>query len=109
MKDFIEYLQSGKRGHLVGVGGVSMEPLAEALNGMGILVTGSDMAESERTSHLRELGVKVYIGHDASNISDDTEFVVRTAAAHDDNPEIIYAREKATHFFLQAGRKKHII
>lgn len=102
MKDFIEYLKSGKRGHLIGVGGVSMEPLAEALNGMGVCVTGSDMSESERTSHLRELGVKVYIGHDASNISDDTEFVVRTAAAHDDNPEIVYAREKGIPVFERA-------
>ena len=102
MKDFIEYLQSGRKGHLIGVGGVSMEPLAEALNGMGVLVTGSDMAESERTSHLRELGVKVYIGHDKSNIADDVEFIVRTAAAHDDNPEIVYAREKGIPVYERA-------
>lgn len=102
MKDFIEFLQSGKKGHLIGVGGVSMEPLAEALNGMGITVTGSDMSESERTSHLRELGVKVFIGHDESNIADDVEFVVRTAAAHDDNPEIIYAREKGIPVYERA-------
>lgn len=102
MKDFIEYLHSGRKGHLIGVGGVSMEPLAEALNGMGITVTGSDMAESERTSHLRELGVKVFIGHDKANVADDIEFVVRTAAAHDDNPEIVYAREKGIPVYERA-------
>lgn len=102
MKDFIEFLQSGKKGHLIGVGGVSMEPLAEALNGMGITVTGSDMSESERTSHLRELGVKVFIGHDKTNVADDVEFVVRTAAAHDDNPEIIYARERGIPVYERA-------
>ena len=93
MPDFSEFLSRGKRGHLVGIGGVSMSPLAEVLCDAGLVISGSDIAESERTSHLREKGIKIFIGHDAENITSDIDFVVRTAAAHDDNPEIVRAKE----------------
>lgn len=55
MPDFSEYLVRGKRGHLIGIGGVSMSPLAEVLSDAGLIISGSDIAESERTSHLREM------------------------------------------------------
>ncbi len=93
MPDFSEYLMSGKRGHLIGIGGVSMSPLAEVLSDAGLIISGSDIAESERTSHLREKGIAISIGHDAANITGDIDFVIRTAAAHDDNPEVLRARE----------------
>ena len=93
MPDFNEYLKCGKRGHLIGIGGVSMSPLAEVLSDAGLIITGSDIAESERTSHLREKGIEIFIGHDAGNVTDRTDFVVRTAAAHDENPEIVRAHE----------------
>ncbi len=91
--DFTEFLNKGRRGHLIGVGGVSMSPLAEVLSGMGLKISGSDISESERTSKLREKGIEVIIGQEKANITSDMEFVVRTAAAHDDNPEIIRAHE----------------
>lgn len=93
MPDFSEYLKQGSRGHLIGIGGVSMSPLAEVLSDAGIIISGSDIAESERTSHLREKGMEIFIGHDAQNVSEKVDFVVRTAAAHDDNPEIVRAHE----------------
>ncbi len=93
MSDFTQFLKAGCKGHLVGIGGVSMSPLAEVLAGDGLVITGSDIAESERTSNLRAKGIEIIIGHDAANITPDTQFVVRTAAAHDDNPEIKRARE----------------
>lgn len=93
MPDFSEYLKKGSRGHLIGIGGVSMSPLAEVLSDAGIIISGSDIAESERTSHLREKGMEIFIGHDAQNVSEKADFVVRTAAAHDDNPEIVRAHE----------------
>jgi len=99
MSDFTQYLEKGRRGHLIGIGGVSMSPLAEVLSGLGLQISGSDIAENERTSHLRELGISIRLGHSASNITDGTEFVVRTAAVHDDNPEIIAAREKGIPVF----------
>lgn len=82
-----DYLVPGKRVHLVGIGGVSMCPLAEVLRGMGLTVQGSDMTDSDTVKHLRTLGVSVAIGHNAENLG-DCDFVVRTAAVHDSNPEI---------------------
>ena len=74
-----DYLVPGKRVHLVGIGGVSMCPLAEVLRGMGLTVQGSDMTDSDTVKHLRSLGISVAIGHNAENLG-DCDFVVRTAA-----------------------------
>ncbi len=84
-------LKPGCRAHLVGIGGVSMAPLAEVLHGMGIAVTGSDMKESATVAHLRTLGIPVTIGHLAENVA-GASMVIRTAAVHDENPEIAAAR-----------------
>ena len=86
-KSIREYIQPERRVHLVGIGGVSMCPLAEVLRGMGLSVQGSDMNESDSVLHLRSLGIPVAAGHSAENLG-DCDFVIRTAAVHDDNPEI---------------------
>ena len=99
MAEFENYMSPGRRGHLIGIGGVSMSSLAEVLVNMGIIVTGSDMNESQNVQQLRERGIKIILGHHAENITDDIDFVVRTAAVHDDNPEIVAAREKGIPVF----------
>ncbi len=91
MADFSNYLSPGRRGHLVGIGGVSMSSLAEVLAGMGLVISGSDMNEGPNVTALREKGIPVAIGHRAENIAPDVDFLVRTAAVHDENPEIVYA------------------
>ena len=73
--------------HFIGIGGVSMSGLAEILRKEGFTVSGSDMKESDTTRVLQEAGIKVYIGQVASNITDDIDFVVYTAAIHPDNEE----------------------
>ena len=82
-----DYLIPGKRVHLVGIGGVSMCPLAEVLQGMGLTVQGSDMSDSATVASLRKKGITVSIGHNAENLG-DCDLVVRTAAVPDGNPEI---------------------
>ncbi len=91
MTEFDNYLSPGRRGHLIGIGGVSMSSLADVLWGMGIAVSGSDMNQNKNVMGLTEKGIPVSIGHKAENITQEIEFVVRTAAVHDDNPEIIRA------------------
>ena len=58
---------------------------------MGIAISGSDMNRNKNVMGLTEKGIPVSIGHKAENITREIEFVVRTAAVHDDNPEIIRA------------------
>ena len=90
-KQIEEYLIPGKHVHLVGIGGVSMRPLGLVLQGMGMLVTGSDMNASVSTDELISKGIDVTIGHKAGNIR-GADCIIRTAAAHNDNPEIAAAR-----------------
>lgn len=95
------YMQTGARAHFVGIGGVSMSPLAEAFRAAGVSVTGSDATESVATVYLRALGIPVAIGHAAAHI-DGAEFIVRTAAAREDNPEIAAARVQGIPVFERA-------
>ena len=95
------YIAPGRRVHLAGIGGVSMSPLAEVLHGMGLAVQGSDQAGSAVVDHLRSLGISIHVGHEASDI-DGAEFIVRTAAIHDDNPEIAAARARGIPVFERA-------
>ena len=96
-----DFLVPGKRAHLVGIGGVSMCALGMVLQGMGIKVTGSDMHESQATADLIAKGIPVTIGHAAENIV-GADCVIRTAAAHDDNPEIAAALETGVPVFERA-------
>ncbi len=96
-----QYLQPGKRVHLVGIGGVSMRPLGLVLQGMGVTVTGSDMNSSVSTDELIAHGIHVDIGHRAENIM-GADCVLRTAAAHNDNPEIAAARASGIPVFERA-------
>ena len=79
--------------HLIGIGGVSMSALAEVLNFRGFVVCGSDMNEGEHIERLRRLGIKISVGHKAENI-EGADIVIRTSAVHDDNPEVVCARQK---------------
>ena len=92
VSDFFQYLKPGKRAHLVGIGGVSMSPLAEVFKLRGLTVQGSDINDSEVVRGLRADGIPVFIGHRPENVA-GADFLVRTAAVHDDNPEIKAARE----------------
>ena len=96
-----DYIAPGRRAHLVGIGGVSMAPLAEVLKGMGMIITGSDMNESATVKHLRSLGIPIAIGHRAENVG-QAELIIRTAAVHDDNPEIASARQAGVPVFERA-------
>ena len=95
------YLVPGKRVHLVGIGGVSMRPLGLVLKGMGLEVTGSDMSSSASTDELVAKGIHVYIGHQAENVA-GAACVIRTAAVHNDNPEIAAARAAGIPVFERA-------
>ena len=96
-----KYLVPGKRVHLVGIGGVSMRPLGLVLKGMGLLVTGSDMNSSVSTDELVANGIPVAIGHAASNV-EGADCIIRTAAVHNDNPEIAAARSLGIPMFERA-------
>ncbi len=75
--------------YFCGIGGISMSGLAEILLSRGFKISGSDMRESAITESLREKGIDIYIGQRSSNITDDIDLFVYTAAISKDNPEWI--------------------
>ena len=77
--------------HFIGIGGISMSGLAEILLKEGFTVSGSDAKASDLTKLLESLGASVHIGQRPSNITDDIDLVVYTAAVHKDNPELAEA------------------
>lgn len=84
-------LDSCKHIHLVGIGGISMSGIAEILHNWGFTVTGYDMSESEITDKLISHGIKVTTNHSLSDVN-KADLVVYTAAAKQDDPELVEAR-----------------
>jgi UDP-N-acetylmuramate--alanine ligase len=77
--------------HFVGIGGIGMSGIAEVLLNQGYRVTGSDLADSDITRRLAELGARVCIGHRQENVT-GAHVVVISSAVKPDNPELLEAR-----------------
>ena len=80
-------LVPGQHVHFLGVGGISMSALAEALAVQGFRVSGCDRGDSPRLQGLRDHGVQVHVGHAPAHLA-GVDVVVRTTAIRDDNPEL---------------------
>ena len=78
--------------HLIGIGGVSMYSLARLVLAKGASVTGSDREENARVKDLVSLGVRVTVGHSATNVA-GAGLVVYSQAISSDNPEMLAAAE----------------
>lgn len=80
--------------HFIGIGGISMSAFAELLHSFGFTISGSDKNRSPITEHLESLGMKIYVGQRASNITEDIDCVVYTAAISEDNEELKEVRNR---------------
>jgi UDP-N-acetylmuramate--alanine ligase len=81
--------------HLIGIGGTGLSAIARLLIELGHQVSGSDMVVSPLAKDLRKIGVKVYEGHAADQVT-GADLIIRSSAIPDENPEVI------------AGLKTHI-
>jgi UDP-N-acetylmuramate--alanine ligase len=79
--------------HIIGIGGIGMSAIAEILLARGYSVRGSDQKDSANVRRLREKGVKVFIGHDGTNLIGRPHVVISTAIKRG-NPELEAARAK---------------
>ncbi len=77
--------------HFVGVGGAGMSGIAEILHNLGFVVSGSDQSDSATSRRLAGLGIRVFVGHDATHIA-GAQAVVTSTAVRGDNPEVMAAR-----------------
>lgn len=81
-----------KKIHFIGIGGIGMSAIAEMLADLGVKVQGSDAKESANTIRVRNSGIPVFIGHNASNLK-GVDAVVISSAIKPDNPELVAAKE----------------
>lgn len=77
--------------HFVGIGGIGMSGIAEILHNLGYSVQGSDISDNANVQRLRSLGIKVFIGHQGSNV-EEAKVVVISTAVKPNNPEVVAAR-----------------
>ncbi len=81
-----------RRIHFIGIGGTGMCGIAEVLNNQGYQISGSDLAANNNVDRLRQLGLEIFVGHNAENLS-GADVVVVSSAIHDNNPELIAAKD----------------
>jgi len=79
--------------HFVGIGGSGMSGIAEVLINLGHNVSGSDLKKTDITDHLKNLGAKIFIGHNAKNVK-NADVVVTSTAVQKNNPEVLAASKK---------------
>ena len=85
-------LEDYKNIHLIGIGGASMYAIAAMLKNDGKNVTGSDLAETNNTIYLKNLGIDVIIGHNPEIVK-NADLVIYTAAISEDDIELVTAKE----------------
>jgi UDP-N-acetylmuramate--alanine ligase len=73
--------------HFIGIGGSGLSAIARFLLERGDTVTGSDRVLSPFAVDLQKAGATVYIGHHPRYVT-GADWVVRSSAVPDDNPEV---------------------
>jgi UDP-N-acetylmuramate--alanine ligase len=79
--------------HLVGIGGTGMSGIGELLLNLGYRVSGSDLAVTDVTERLVQLGGRIARGHAAGNV-EGADVVVFSSAVKPDNVELAEARQR---------------
>jgi len=87
--------------HFIGIGGSGLSAIARLLKESGYEVTGSDRELSKFAADLQGEGVKIFIGHHPRNIT-GADWVVRSSAINDDNPEVKAAKQSGIPVYKRA-------
>lgn len=80
-------LTTPQRVHVIGIGGAGMRAIASVLAAMGHTVSGSDLKASSGLDRLAAEGITVHVGHAEDQVG-DVDFVTRSTAVGDRNPEV---------------------
>lgn len=87
--------------HFIGIGGTGLSAIARLLLEMGFTVSGSDRVLSPFAEGLKRDGAAVYTGHNAQNVT-GADWVVRSSAVSDENPEVREARARGIPVYKRA-------
>jgi len=79
--------------HFIGIAGIGMSGIAEVMSNLGYSVQGSDIVSSKITVRLQNIGINIFLGHNARNL-ENVEVVVVSSAIRGDNVELLEARQR---------------
>ena len=87
--------------HFIGIGGSGLSAIARLLLESGYTVSGSDRALTPFAEEVRKAGATVYVGHHPRNLT-GVDWVVRSSAVTDDNPEVEAAKKTGLPVYKRA-------
>lgn len=87
--------------HFIGIGGSGLSAIARLLMESGYSVSGSDRELTPFARDLRAAGATVHLGHDPAHVQ-GVDWVVRSSAIPDDNPEVQAARQAGIPVYKRA-------
>ncbi|MBN2117892.1 MAG: UDP-N-acetylmuramate--L-alanine ligase [Anaerolineales bacterium] len=87
--------------HFIGIGGSGLSAIARLLLESGYTVSGSDRILTPFAEQVRKAGATVYVGHHPRNLT-GADWVVRSSAIADDNPEVEGARHAGIPVYKRA-------
>ena len=87
--------------HFVGIGGIGMSGLAQIMKNMGFIIQGSDQNKNKNTISCLRSGIKIFIGHSASNIQKAT-ILVKSTAIKNNNIELRHAKKNKLPIYSRA-------
>jgi len=87
--------------HFIGIGGSGLSAIARLLLESGYTVSGSDRALTPFADEVRKAGAQIYIGHHPRNLA-EADWVVRSSAITDDNPEVEAAKRAGIPVYKRA-------
>ncbi len=96
------------RVHFVGIGGAALSGIARVMTMRGIAVSGSDETDSAMLQSLRTLGIRCWVGHDATHV-EGADTVVVSTAVREDNPEVVRAQELGLRFWPRSAAVQSVL
>ncbi|MGI5838426.1 MAG: UDP-N-acetylmuramate--L-alanine ligase [bacterium] len=72
-------LEGMRHVHFVGIGGTGMSGIAKVMHELGYVVSGSDLNSTDVTRRLQDMGIRIFAGHQAENITGADTVVVSSA------------------------------
>ena len=94
--------------HLIGIGGTGLSAIARVLLEQGHTVSGSDRDLSPMANALQDQGAQVMLGHLPENIN-GADWVIRSSAISDDNPEVLAARKRGIPVLKRAEAMERLV
>jgi len=103
-RDSLAGMDTIKRLHFIGIGGVGMSGIAQLCLARGYKVSGSDIKASSMSEVLLRAGAQIHIGHRAENLG-DAELIIISSAISATNPELQEAHARG----LQIRKRAEVL